>query len=84
MRDEPLNQPNDNPVQFTLPRVLLTEDEAARALAISPRALWQLRHDGDVPFVALGRSIRYRPSDLETWVAEQVTRQTDRPEASST
>jgi len=79
-----VNQPNPEPearsVQFTLPRVLLTEDEAAQALAISPRALWTLRNDGDIPFVRLGRSVRYRPSDLEAWVAARATLQTDRGE----
>lgn len=70
-------------VQFTLPRILLTEQEAAQALGISPRALWQLRADGDVPFVSIGRSVRYRPSDLEAWAGAQVTRQTDCSAASS-
>ena len=37
-------------------------------LAVCPRTLWQLRHDGRIPCVQIGRSVRYARTDLEAWV----------------
>ena len=45
------------------PVLLLTPCDAARALAISPRKLWAMRASGEIPFVRLGRSVRYHPDD---------------------
>ena len=50
--------------------VLLTTLEAARFLSLSPRTLERLRLDGSGPrYCKLGRSVRYRPSDLDHWLA---------------
>ena len=44
-------------------RLLLTPLEAARALCISERNLWQLTKDGEIESVRVGkRSIRYSSS----------------------
>jgi len=43
---------------------LLTPKEAAAALAISERTLWQLKSDGEIPHIPIGRSVRYDPADL--------------------
>jgi excisionase family DNA binding protein len=48
---------------------LLRPREAAALLAISERTLWDLSNRGDLPTVRLGRSVRYDPGDLATWVA---------------
>jgi excisionase family DNA binding protein len=56
----------------TVPRLLLTQREAAQALAVSERTLWQLTHDGAIPAVRIGRAVRYRLEDLRAWVAQQV------------
>lgn len=46
----------------------LTTDELAERLAITRRTVAKWRSVGDGPrFVSLGRSIRYRVSDVETW-----------------
>jgi excisionase family DNA binding protein len=50
-------------------RLLLTEREAAKALSVCQRTLWQLRTDGEIPCVRIGRAVRYRPADLHAWVA---------------
>lgn len=48
---------------------LLTVAEAARWAKVSESYLNKARLTGDGPrFVRLGRSIRYRQSDLEAWV----------------
>jgi excisionase family DNA binding protein len=44
--------------------LLLTARQAAAALSISERTLWQLTRDGAVRCVRLGRAVRYDRRDL--------------------
>ena len=50
--------------------------EAAKALGISPRLLWQLTHDGHIPCVRVGsgkrRAVLYPTSELEDWLTRQA------------
>jgi predicted DNA-binding transcriptional regulator AlpA len=57
---------------------LLTQREAALALRLSQRTLERLRVSGCGPkFVRCGlRSVRYRQSDLEDWIAGRAVRST--------
>jgi excisionase family DNA binding protein len=50
------------------PVLLLKAADAARALAISERKLWDLTKCGEIPTVRIGRSVRYAPADLENWI----------------
>ena len=50
------------------PRLLLTEREAARALAVSPRTIWSLADSGQLPVVRIGRAKRYTLRDIESLV----------------
>ena len=60
----------------TLPRevrLLLTPKDAAAALAISARTLWQLTNRGELPCFRIpgrgkARAIRYAVTDLEYWI----------------
>jgi len=52
--------------------MLLRPTEAARALAISPRKLWELTNTGEVPSVRIGRALRYRPESLSEWLELQA------------
>ena len=52
-------------------RLLLTPKEAAAALAISERKLRYLAKDGGLPFVPMGRLVRYDPIDLAEWIRRQ-------------
>jgi excisionase family DNA binding protein len=52
--------------------LLLGVREAARALAIGQQTLLRLARAGDVPCVRIGRSVRFRPSDLRTWIDARV------------
>lgn len=52
-------------------KMLLTEAEAAVALGISRRTLWTLRNDGKIPFVRIGKCIRYPVQALKEWVDNQ-------------
>lgn len=46
--------------------------DAAKALGISPRLLWQLTHDGHIPFVRAGRTVLYPTADLQAWLSRQA------------
>jgi excisionase family DNA binding protein len=50
--------------------------EAAKALAISPRLLWQLTKDGEIPCVRVGsgrrRSVLYPVAQLQAWLARRA------------
>ena len=48
---------------------LLDERAAAKVLGISPRVLWGLAYDGEIPFIRIGpRLKRYDPQDLQSFV----------------
>ena len=47
-----------------LPKRLLTIDEAAALLRVSPRTVRRLIADGSVEVVRIGRSVRLRPEKL--------------------
>ena len=62
--------------QPPIPRVLLTEREAADTCGLSPSALYRARRAGELAFVQFGASIRYRPQDLRLWAKSRRTRET--------
>jgi excisionase family DNA binding protein len=51
--------------------ILLSLKDAARALAVSDRSLWEWTKAGKVPHVRLGRRVLYSPDDLRRWVEGQ-------------
>lgn len=52
---------------------LLTEDEAAEALRVCTRTLRKERQAGRLPYILIGRSVRYAPADLETFIERART-----------
>jgi excisionase family DNA binding protein len=60
-------------------KALLTLDEAAGVLSLSPRTLSRLLRDGEIPTVRIGRLVRVRTSDLHSWVERQAAGWTDVP-----
>ena len=56
------------------PTLLWTPRQAAEALAISPRKLWQMTKDGEIPHVRMGRSVRYDVVDLHDAVEQKKQR----------
>lgn len=58
------------------PPLALRPREAAKALGISPRLLWQLTHDGHIPCARVGtgkrRAVLYPVADLQAWLREQA------------
>jgi excisionase family DNA binding protein len=55
-------------------QLLVTSKEAAKALAISERSLWQFAADGQLPRVRMGRSVRFDIRDLKAFVDGQKER----------
>lgn len=46
--------------------------DAARVLSVSERTLWGLTKAGKVPFVRLGKAVRYPVHLLRKWLEEQA------------
>jgi excisionase family DNA binding protein len=55
----------------SVPRLLLTPQQAAEALAISTRKLWSLTASGEIPHVRIGRCVRYISTSLSAYLASQ-------------
>jgi hypothetical protein len=53
--------------------LLVSPREAARRLSISPRKLWSITFEEQpgLPYIRVGRLVRYAVSDLEFWVDRQ-------------
>jgi excisionase family DNA binding protein len=52
---------------------LLTVQEAAKILTISPRHLWKLKKQGELPAIKMGRSVRYAQADIDAFIAKSRT-----------
>lgn len=48
---------------------LWTKAELAERLNVKPRYIDHLVHEGRVPVVRVGRLVRFRPAEIETWLA---------------
>ncbi|MFV2070698.1 MAG: helix-turn-helix domain-containing protein [Pirellulales bacterium] len=51
--------------------LLLTARQAAEALAVSPRKLWTMTANREIPHIRLGRCVRYPVDDLQRWIKDQ-------------
>ena len=58
------------------PRLALRPKDAARALGIGERKLWEITADqtSGVPHVRFGRAVVYPVRELRRWLAEQAQR----------
>jgi excisionase family DNA binding protein len=54
------------------PRLALRPREAARALGIGERKLWELTNRRAIPHIKLGKVVLYPVGELERWLAEQT------------
>ncbi len=55
-------------VESSAEKLLLNVRQASQALSVSPRTLWTLTANGEIPSVRFGRSVRYDPADLRRWI----------------
>jgi hypothetical protein len=58
-------------------RLLLTEADAAERLAVCQRTLRKARQNGLLPYILIGRAVRYTMADLESYI--QTLRQAAKP-----
>jgi excisionase family DNA binding protein len=58
------------------PGRLLTRAEAADRLGLQEQtlAVWATTKRYNLPFLKLGRAVRYRPADIEAWLDRQTVR----------
>ncbi len=61
-----------NKNHVTAPTLLVDSREAAKALGISPRKLWELTAKDEIPHVRIGRSVRYAITHLQRWIEEKT------------
>ena len=55
-----------------VPQLLLSVRDAAKALAICERKLWELTEpQGPIACIRIGRAVRYDPRDLRRWIDGQ-------------
>lgn len=53
----------------SLDQPLLTVDGVAQLLAMSPSSVYYLKDNGDLPYVLLGKRIRFSKQDIELYLA---------------
>lgn len=53
---------------------LLTSEEAAEYLRVSPRKLWTLSNRKEIPTVRIDRIVRYAIDDLQEFVERKKSR----------
>lgn len=51
---------------------MLTVPQIAQELAVSRMTVYRLVHDGELPALRIGRSIRIRRHDLNTYIEEAI------------
>src|ERR1700745_1098163 len=53
---------------------LLTETETAKQISVAPATLqqWRHHHRYSLPFIRVGRLIRYRQIDVDNWLASRT------------
>lgn len=61
------------PTGPAIPCLALRPREAAEALGVSERTLWDWTQRGDVPHVRRGKTILYPVDTLRKWLDEQAT-----------
>ena len=54
-----------------LPEPLWDEKYCAMFLGISARTLWAMRTSGKIPFIRLGKLVKYVPEQIRAWLDAQ-------------
>ena len=68
-------------MSLNTPQRLLNEHEVATSCSINVLTLrkWRTQKRGP-QFVKIGALVRYRPEDVDAWIAERKAQSTDSPE----
>ena len=60
---------------------MMTAEEVTRYLRISYTKLKNLINDGEIPAIQVGKEIRFRQTDIETWVNNNYINRPNNAEA---
>ena len=62
--------------QQNLPHKLLSDPEAAELLCVTPQtlAVWRCKKRYNLPYIKVGRKVRYREADLLDWLESRTQR----------
>jgi hypothetical protein len=65
-------------MSVSLDSPLLTNIETAKLLGVKPEtlAVWRSEQRYDIPYIKVGRCVRYRLSDLEIWINSRLMQST--------
>jgi predicted DNA-binding transcriptional regulator AlpA len=65
-----------SPVYLAERELLLTTSELAQVFRLAPATLkdWRCRRGMGPRFIKVGRAVRYRMRDVETWLKKQTAR----------
>jgi predicted DNA-binding transcriptional regulator AlpA len=74
-----MTDPFSTPADPATPRLALRARDAARALGISERLLWDLTKRGEIPCTRIGRCVVYPVHLLQEWLARQAEGGNDEP-----
>jgi len=55
-----------------VPRMALDRKEAAKALGIGIRLLWEMTNRNEIPHFRLGKRVLYSVAALERWMAQRA------------
>ncbi len=53
------------------PPLLLSIKQAAQALSLCERTIWDLVKKGELPHVKVGRRVLFSPASLQSWIERQ-------------
>ena len=72
----PTNSPTESSDASAMPRLALRPKEAAKALGLGERKLWEITADrtSGIPHVKFGRAILYPVDELRTWLADRAAK----------
>ena len=54
--------------------ILLTPEEAAKYLGVLPLTLatWRSKKTHNLPYIKIGRLVKYKKSDLDNWINQRT------------
>jgi len=52
---------------------LLTPDQIAEYLGVKKSTIYQWTHEGYIPYVKLGKFVRFKVSNVERWLEKRST-----------
>jgi len=57
---------------------LLTVDELAQVLLVKKSTIYQWRHLGLIPYIKVGRLVRFREKDIQKWLSSRTVKPANR------